>query len=275
MSKRVARYISPEATQPSGTDPPRRRAWLRALTCACLGGIASAQVLAQEYRINDVTVTEGQTATFTVTRSGENNQLRRSTSVRFATQNGTAVSGQDYTSRSGTLNFDRNVTTATISVTTLNNSTPEPTETFNVNLSNPSRGSIRDGLGVGTILDDDAVVQPSITIGDVTVTEGQTANFTVSLSAASTQTVTVVASTANGSAVAPGDFTARSNVTITFPAGSTSQTFAVTTVNDTLVEQTETFTVNLIGATNATIGDAQGVGTILDNDVAPPSISTG
>ncbi len=110
------------------------------------------------------------------------------------------------------------------------------------------------------------VVTPSISINNVTVTEGATANFAVTLSAASTQTVTVVASTANGSAVAPGDFTARSNVTLTFPAGSTSQTFAVTTINDTVAEQAETFNVNLTNAVNATIADNQGVGTISIND---------
>ena len=43
----------------------------------------------------------------------------------------------------------------------------------------------------------------------------------------------------------------------------------MTTINDTAVEPTETFNVNLSGATNATIADAQGVGTINDNDTAP------
>ena len=108
--------------------------------------------------------------------------------------------------------------------------------------------------------------QPTISISNVTVTEGQTANFTVNLSAASSQTVTVRASTANDSAVAPGDYTARSGVTVTFNPGTTTQTFAVTTINDTAVEATELFKVNLSGATNATISDSEGVGTINDDD---------
>lgn len=107
---------------------------------------------------------------------------------------------------------------------------------------------------------------PSVSISDVTVTEGGTATFTVSLSAASTQTVTVIAGTANGTAAAPGDYTARSNVTVTFPAGATTRSFAVTTFNDALAEATETFSVNLTAANNATIADGQGTGTILDND---------
>ena len=78
--------------------------------------------------------------------------------------------------------------------------------------------------------------------------------------------MTVVASTANGTATAGSDYTARTNVTLTFPAGTTTQTFAVATINDTAVESAETFNVNLTGATNATIADAQGIGTIADND---------
>lgn len=107
---------------------------------------------------------------------------------------------------------------------------------------------------------------PSLSINDVSVTEGGMANFTVSLSAASTQTVTVMASTANGSATAPGDFTARTGVVLSFSPGITSQSFAVTTVNDSLVESTESFTVNLTAPTNASLADASGVGTLLDND---------
>jgi hypothetical protein len=115
-----------------------------------------------------------------------------------------------------------------------------------------------------------AAGQPGIAINDVTVTEGGTANFTVTLSAVSTQPVTVVAGTADGTAVAPGDYTARTGVTLTFPAGTTTQSFSVATVNDTAVEPTETFTVRLSNPVNATIARGAGTGTITDNDVAPP-----
>lgn len=109
---------------------------------------------------------------------------------------------------------------------------------------------------------------PSLLINDVSVAEGGTANFTVSLSAASSQTVTVLASTANGTAVAGSDYTATSGVTITFPAGITTQSFAVTALTDALTEVDETFTVTLSSAANATIADNQGLGTI--TNVPPP-----
>ena len=153
-------------------------------------------------------------------------------------------------------------------MTTVNDTAAEPTETFSVNLSGATNATIADAQGVGTINDNDTAPLPALSINDVTVTEGGTATFTVSLSAASAQTVTVVASTANATALAPGDYTARTGVTLSFAPGTTTRTFAVTTVNDTAVEPTETFSVNLIGATNATLADATGAGTITDNDVA-------
>jgi len=114
-----------------------------------------------------------------------------------------------------------------------------------------------------------------LSINNVATNEGGTANFTVTLSGGATQRVTVVASTANATAAAPGDFTARSNVTLSFPVGVTKRTFAVATANDGVAEPNETFRVSLAGATNATLADAQGVGTIRDNDraIARPGVS--
>jgi Calx-beta domain len=104
----------------------------------------------------------------------------------------------------------------------------------------------------------------------VTVTEGNTgtvnATFTVSLSAASSQTVTVHYATADGSATtAGGDYQATSG-TLTFAPGETRQTITVPVNGDRLGEPNETFVVNLSSPTNATIADGQGVGTIRDDE---------
>jgi hypothetical protein len=110
---------------------------------------------------------------------------------------------------------------------------------------------------------------PSITISDVIVTEGNTgttnAIYTVNLSAASSQTVTVTYNTTNGTATAGSDYVAKSG-NITFNAGETSKAITVLVNGDTIVEPNETFFVNLISATNATIGKGQGVGTIVNDD---------
>ncbi|MDO9220261.1 MAG: Calx-beta domain-containing protein, partial [Thiobacillus sp.] len=119
--------------------------------------------------------------------------------------------------------------------------------------------------GMATIADDDAT--PSLTINSVTVNEGAgSATFTVTLSAASGQTVTVNYGTSNSTALsgAGNDYTAASG-TLTFAPGTTSQTITVPVLNDGVYEGSEAFNVTLSSATNATLATASGVGTILDN----------
>ncbi len=89
--------------------------------------------------------------------------------------------------------------------------------------------------------------------------------FTVSLPAPSSQPVTVNFATANGTAVAGSDFAASSG-TLTFAPGESTKKILVPTVDNTLTEPTETFTVNLSNAVGGAIADGQGVGTILDNE---------
>lgn len=116
---------------------------------------------------------------------------------------------------------------------------------------------------------------PALTISDVSVTEGNSgtvnAVFNVNLSAASTQAVTVTYATANGSATAGSDYVALGPATLTFAPGETSKTIVVTIQGDTLTEGNETFFLNLSAPSNATLGDAQGQGTIVD-DEAPTTI---
>jgi len=98
--------------------------------------------------------------------------------------------------------------------------------------------------------------------GVVIVEETTNAVLTVSLSAATAQTVTVNYATANGTATAGTDYVS-TNGTLTFLPGQTSQTITVTVLGDALDELNETILVNLTAATNATISDGQGVVTIL------------
>jgi len=114
---------------------------------------------------------------------------------------------------------------------------------------------------------------PSASIGDPTITEGNTgtlnAVFTVTLSAASNQAVTLNYATADGtwgtSATAGIDYQTRSGQ-ITIPAGQTSATIAVPVVGDRLAEDSETFSLRLTDPTNAFIADGFGLATIVDNE---------
>ncbi|HEY7698570.1 MAG TPA: Calx-beta domain-containing protein, partial [Vicinamibacteria bacterium] len=112
---------------------------------------------------------------------------------------------------------------------------------------------------------------PVISIDDVAVGEGPgaTATFTVSLSFASPNTVTVHYATQNDTATAPADYVAQTLTTLSFDPGETSKPVAVVVNGDALDEDDETFFVNLSGATKAGIDDTQGIGTITDDDPLP------
>jgi Calx-beta domain-containing protein len=114
---------------------------------------------------------------------------------------------------------------------------------------------------------------PAITINDVSLAEGEggaTAyTFTVSLSRSSSRQVSVNFATTDGSAVAGGDY-ARASGTLKFAPRQMTRTVTVLVSGDTAHETNETFFLNLSGARNAFIADAKGVGTILNDDAAPP-----
>ena len=229
--------------------------------------------------INDVSVTEGnsgtKTVTFTVTLSSPA-PSGSTTSVRIVTAPGTATAGSDYVSSSGTLTFAAGQTSRTRSITINGDTMPEGNETFFANLSSPVGLTIADSQGVATILDDDTPALPSISINDISITEGNSgtraATFTLSLSAAASSPVSVSYATANGTASAGSDYLAATG-TVTLAAGVTSQSFSITINGDTAVEADETFSVNLSSPTGATIADGQGVGTIVNDDTAPAAPS--
>ena len=123
----------------------------------------------------------------------------------------------------------------------------EPNEMFVVNLSNPTNATISDGYGDGTIEDD----EPRISIGDVAKSEGMKGQttlftFTVTLSAAYDQPVAVSFRTANGSAKAGEDYTAKTG-TLTFAPGETTKTITIEVKGDSKKEANETFYLDLFG----------------------------
>ena len=113
--------------------------------------------------------------------------------------------------------------------------------------------------------------QPFLSIDDVTVFEGDvgttSAVFTVTLSGPTTSTVTIDYATADGTATAPADYTANSGTLTFLPGGPLTQTVTIQVVGDTVSEAAiKSFNVVLSNATNATIADANGLGSILDDD---------
>ena len=144
----------------------------------------------------------------------------------------------------------------------------EPNESFLVNLSNSTNATIADGSGQGTITDD----EPRISISDVSKKEGKKGQttlfvFTVTLSAAYDEPVTMSYSTANGTATtSDGDYVAKTG-TLTFAPGETTKTITIVVNGDSKKEADETFYLDLFGnSSNALFTKNRGLGTILNDD---------
>src|SRR5262249_26822459 len=231
--------------------------------------------------VTDASIAEGNSGTtplvFTVTLSSANEAA--TVTVNYATGSGSANS-TDFTPTGGTLSFASGETSKTVAVPILGDTTYEPDETFSLILNSPTNATLLFSQAQGTILNDDAP-PPNITISDVSVVEGNTgdadAAFVVTLSSAPStgQSVSVNFATADGTAtVATTDYAPRPGALV-FNAGQTTRPVHITVNSDSVYEPNETFFVNLSGAVGGTITDAQGQGTISNDDAAPPSISIG
>jgi Calx-beta domain/FG-GAP-like repeat/Bacterial Ig-like domain (group 2)/ASPIC and UnbV len=251
---------------------------------ATLGSLAAATLTivdndaapsgAFQFSAPTYSITEGQpTATVTVTRTGGS---AGGVSVNYATSNGTATAGSDYTATSGTLTFTAGETTKTFSVPIIDDTLVEGDETVNLTLSNPTGGATLGSpiTAALTIVDND-VAQPGafqFSAGTYSVGEAQpTATITVTRTGNGNVPASVHYAASDGTATAGSDYSATSG-TLTFAAGETSKTFTIPIIDDTLVEGNETVNLTLTAPTGgATLGSpAAATITIVDNDVAQP-----
>jgi len=232
-----------------------------------------------EISINDApTVDESAgTMTFTVTLS---NPSDAPVTVDYASQDGTATAGLDYTAVTGTLTFAPGETTQTITVPVTDDYLAEGSETLDMVLSNPSNATIADGVGLGIIVDEaspSAEDTISVTLeGPATVAEGATATYTVTLSEAAVtdmivDVVTGHIDTDNGDLVPVTQ-------QVTIVAGQTTATLDVTNTDDAYVEGGEDYSVTLTGTTSGGGFEAVDVDTtpvittINDNSPTDPSV---
>ena len=229
------------------------------------GGEPSIQFSAGNFSVSE---SAGST-NITVTRTGS---TAEAVTVDYATSNGTATAGSDYTSTSGTLTFNARESSKTFPVSIANDTYDENDETVNLTLTNPTGGAVLGSQSSATltITEDDigGVLQFSAAAYSVNETGGSIV-ITVSRSGGSASNVAVAYATGNGSASAGSDYTATSG-TLTFGAGETSKTFAVPIANDGLAEGNETINLSLSNPTGgATLGAlAAAVLTIVDDEIA-------
>jgi CSLREA domain-containing protein len=227
---------------------------------------------------NDTETNSGtHTVNVVVTLSGVNTS---GVDVTYTVSDGTATTlNNDYSivPASGPLHWNAGDTTPrNIPITVNGDTTPEGNETVNLALSSPSGANLGlPGSATLTILDDDA--PSSFSISNATKIEGQTGTtlLTFTVTKTSGAAASVDFETQNGTAtVADGDYLAASD-NLSFNASDISKEITVTVNGDTNYEANETLTVHLLNPTNgATISDADGVGTIQNDDLPPATAQT-
>lgn len=190
------------------------------------------------------------------------------------TAGGTATSGADFTATAGgTLQFDIGETSKSFEIEILPDNINEPDETVNLVLSNPTGGASLGAQFTAVLtIQDDGDPPPSVTLAVATLDVAEdaiSAQLQVTLSSPSGYTVTVVVTTADGTAVNPDDYLPPLSP-VSFPPGTTTANIGLFIVDDFRDELDETFTVTISAPGHATLGTITScVVTILDDDPPP------
>lgn len=229
--------------------------------------------------VADASATEGDTGstdmTFTLSLgTGPNGPIMAdgNESVSITLVDGTATSPADYGAAvPAVVTFAPGATTATVTVPVVGDTLNEGPHEFTLQLGDPEDTTIADGTATGSIIDDD--VPRTVTVADVSANEGNAGTtpfmFTLTLDQPAKAGDSVVVSTVDGAAVAPGDFAAIANQIVNFTAGTMQATVTVNIVGDTTIEPTQTFALVLSAPSNVTISDGTAVGTIVNDDGLP------
>jgi hypothetical protein len=231
--------------------------------------------------VRDTALNEPKTGTITYKLFAYlNRRSSKTISVNWATADaggvGTTTAGADYVAGSGVLTFNPGDTVKTMSVTINSDAianesvTSDGTtyyELFKINLTNLVNVARGDTTATDTIIDSDD--RPFVSIDSVTITEKDSlAYFHVSFDIVSAIPVNITYATSDVTAKAVLDYTAKSD-TLKIPAGKLKDSIGVQFKGDLLHENTETFLLNLLTSLQAKFANKTGLGTIIDNDVAP------
>jgi len=243
---------------------------------AVIGGSATATVTitnddpAPSLSVAPVTVEER--AGSASVRIAQSAVSGRATSLQFATANGAALAGQDYTASSGTATIPAGATSTAITLQVIDDEIDEPDESFTVAFSNVQNATLGVQSVTVTIKNDDAL--PVITAPAIVVSEDAgTAVLRLVQSFAARWDVTVGFATSGETAQHLTDYLAR-NGTATIPAGATSTTVVIQLVNETLSEAPEYFTVSFYNPSRATLAPtAISVRVDIVDDDGEPAIS--
>ena len=230
------------------------------------------------FAVADASASEGDSITFTVTRSGA---MDNAVSVKWNTKadssdGANAALATDYTpvAAATTLTFAKGVGSQTFTVATTEDNLDEDDETFLVELTEPAGGTIATAEATGTINDDDAAPSGiTLTVSPATVGEGAgeteiTVTATVNGTTRYVDAKTVTVSVGGGTAISDTDYDAVANFDITIAAGDASKTgtFDLTPKQDDLHEGSETINVS---GTSDSLTITPATVTINDDDGQP------
>ena len=215
---------------------------------------------------------------YTVTLSGTNN-TGSAVTFTFDTADNTAIAGSDYTAVSGgSISVADGATTGTTTVTVLNDSLLEATETVDGTISNASHPGVNIGTATATgdILDDDTATADLSATAQGNETGSVSIEYTVTLDLTNNtgSAITFTFDTADNTAVAGSDYTAVSGGSISVADGATTGTLTVTVLDDGDLEITETVDATISNPSHAGVSPGTGTATgdILDDESATVSI---
>ncbi len=226
-----------------------------------------AEVPLSYFSVSDLTIEEGEKGKVTISRTGG---TQSSQTLTLSTSNGSAVVGDDYGRKNKTLTFAAGETSKTVNIVSKEDDIVEGNETFTLTLSASGADAVpaqvSDGVATVTITDDDVVLPSYYSIGDVQGYEGDTLYALVNRTGNINIAHSLSLSASNGTAFSGFDFVAPSS-TVSFAAGESSKLVGIRSIEDSLVESDEAFTLSLSAiSSGAEISDGSATLTILNDD---------
>jgi hypothetical protein len=187
--------------------------------------------------------------------------------IFYKTHDGTAKAGTDYKAEYGVVKIEKGTQSDYIKIKTIEDNKYEPTESFYVKIwENHKNVDVKDGVGVGTINDDDKPKEYKLSIKDDDGKEGEKLKFKVELDDKADKDIVVWYKTEDGTAKSGHDYKGEYGKVV-IKAGTDHTHIDIKTIDDHKKEATENFKVKIWEHEhNVTPGDYEAVGTIYDND---------
>ncbi len=244
-------------------DVARHSAWINSVITGSGGDTIAPSI---SVRTTSVLESSG-TALVPVELSAKYN---RAIEFSLATAAGSASQGADFSGTLQKLTIPAGSTRVTVPIKIIDDNASEGDETFTARIFDISYADFYDDRANVTIVDDDSGqgARPRMSIGSTRVNEGAgSARISVSLSAASTNPVSVVVHTQPVTAIGGQDYRGFTQ-SLNFAAGETRKVLTLSIIDDKVAEGVEAFNVQLVNASNADIANARGTVTIDDDDDA-------